>query len=730
MNGKADTKPRMSLSSQVLIGLVLGVAVGVFFGEMVAFLQVVGRAFIMLLQMTVVPYIALSLIVGLGRLSLDQAKNLALKGGAVLVTLWIIGIALILLIPLSFPSWPSASFFSESLAEEPAPIDFLALYIPANPFSSLANTVVPAIVLFCILVGVALIGVQQKGTLLDALSSIVEALMRVTGFVVKLAPLGVFAITASAAGTINFEELGRLQVFPVSYIVLSLILCFWILPGLVTTITSLRYVDIIRSLRTPLITAFATGNLLIVLPILVEQCKELLAANEETDGSRTDEVKASVDVLVPTSFNFPHLANLLSLSFVLFAGWYIGTPLSVTDYPVVSLAGLASLFGGTVLAIPFLLDLLRLPSDLFELFLTVDVLGSRFGALVAVMHIFVIAVIGASALARTTRLRPMALLRFSVISVVLIAGGLLGVRMLYSHVLVVPYTKNQALAGLNLLRQPHDRVMVFKTQPAGAVGQSSTYSEIRSRGNLRVCYTPDIYPTSFFNAAGELVGFDIEMAHSLARRLDLGLILRPVEGIKSYPDRLNSGYCDIGMSAFPIAPENVSLVVMTVPITNFTAGFIVRDHLRDDFTTWDKIKNQDKLRIAFVDTSFARQFIRTRLPRATLAPLRRQADFKQHFESRTDEVDAVITPAEIGAAWTVLYPHFKMVVPRPVVSAAVGYSIPNGRPRLLRVVNAWLLQAKHSGEIHALHEYWVQGRTREVEPPRWSIVRNVLQWVD
>ena len=115
-----------------------------------------------------------------------------------------------------------------------------------------------------------------------------------------------------------------------------------------------------------------------------------------------------MDVLVPTSFNFPNLAALLSLSFVLFAGWYIGTPVSVTDYPVVSLAGLASLFGGTVLAIPFLLDLLRLPSDLFELFLTVDVLGSRFGALVAVMHIFVIAVIGASALARTTRLRQAA----------------------------------------------------------------------------------------------------------------------------------------------------------------------------------------------------------------------------------------------------------------------------------------------------------------------------------
>jgi ABC-type amino acid transport substrate-binding protein len=616
------------------------------------------------------------------------------------------------------------------LAEEPAPIDFLALYIPANPFSSLASTAVPAIVVFSVLVGVALIGVQQKGSLLDALSSIVEALMRVTGFVVKLAPLGIFALTASAAGSIDIEELRRLQIFPVCYIVLSLILSFWILPGLVTTVTSLRYVDIIRSLRTPLITAFATGNLLIVLPMLVEQSKELLAATAETDGSRTGEANAFVDVLVPTSFNFPNLAALLALSFVLFAGWYIGAPVSVADYPMVSLAGLVSLFGKTVLAIPFLLDLLRLPSDLFQLFLTADVLGSRFGSLVAVMHIFVIAVIGASALARTVQLRPVALLRFSIISVVLVAGGLLGVRMFYTHVLVAPYTKDQALTGLRLLREPHDRVTVFKTPPAGADGKSSSYSEIRHRGTLRVCYTPDLFPTSFFNAAGELVGFDIEMAHNLARRLDLGLELRPVDDIRNYPDRLNSGYCDIGMTALGIVPESVGLVAMTVPITNFSVGFIVRDHLRDDFATWDKIQNRDNLRLAAVDTASARKFLRTRLPRATQVPLRREGEFKRLLESRTDEFDAVVTAAERGAAWTVLYPHFTMVVPRPVVSVPVGYSIQNERHKLLRVVNAWLHEAKRTGEIDNLHKYWVQGRTKEVEPPRWSIIRNVLHWVE
>ena len=57
----------MSLSTRVLLGLVLGILSGIFFGDLVAFLGVVGEAFILLLQMAVLPYVAVSLVVGLGR---------------------------------------------------------------------------------------------------------------------------------------------------------------------------------------------------------------------------------------------------------------------------------------------------------------------------------------------------------------------------------------------------------------------------------------------------------------------------------------------------------------------------------------------------------------------------------------------------------------------------------------------------------------------------------------
>jgi Na+/H+-dicarboxylate symporter len=66
-----------------------------------------------------------------------------------------VGLAVVLLAPLTFPKWPSASFFSTSQVETTPPVDFLQLYIPANPFHSLANTIVPAIVVFSVLIGLA-----------------------------------------------------------------------------------------------------------------------------------------------------------------------------------------------------------------------------------------------------------------------------------------------------------------------------------------------------------------------------------------------------------------------------------------------------------------------------------------------------------------------------------------------------------------------------------------------
>jgi hypothetical protein len=148
----------MSLSTKVLIGLAAGIAAGLFLGELAAPLSSVGRAFILALQVTVLPFMMVALVSGLGRLDWKSAVAIARSGGAVLLVLWTIVMAVVLAFPAAFPGWESASFFSRSLVETPAPVDFLDLYIPSNPFASMAGTVVPAIVVFSVALGVALIG--------------------------------------------------------------------------------------------------------------------------------------------------------------------------------------------------------------------------------------------------------------------------------------------------------------------------------------------------------------------------------------------------------------------------------------------------------------------------------------------------------------------------------------------------------------------------------------------
>ena len=280
------------------------------------------------------------------------------------------------------------------MVEPRPPFNFIDLYIPSNPFHSLANNVVPAVVLFSVLLGVALIGVERKQVLLDVLGVAGDALARATRFVVRLTPYGLFAIAATAAGTLSLEQLGRLQVYLVTYVLVALLVSLWVLPGLVAALTPIRVRDIFALTRNALLTAFVAGDLFIVLPVLIEASKSLLEQVKPNDPQSA----AMPDVIVPASFNFPHTGKLLSISFILFAGWFADAAVRYTDYPQLALTGLVTFFGSLNVAVPFLLDTFRIPADTFQLFLASGVVNSRFGTLVAAMHTLTVALLGTCAM--------------------------------------------------------------------------------------------------------------------------------------------------------------------------------------------------------------------------------------------------------------------------------------------------------------------------------------------
>ena len=91
-------------------------------------------------------------------------------------------------------------------------------------------------------------------------------------------------------------------------------------------------------------------------------------------------------------------------------------------------AGVPSLFGSPVLAVPFLLDLMKLPHDMFQLFLSVDVITSRFGTLLGAMHYATIGLVGTTAMLGNLRFRWFNMARLTMVCVALIVPILFGVR--------------------------------------------------------------------------------------------------------------------------------------------------------------------------------------------------------------------------------------------------------------------------------------------------------------
>ena len=724
---------RFGLPEQVLLSVFLGIVAGLFFGEKVGWLKIVGEVFIQLLQVTVIPYISLALITGIGSLHYEEVKSLAIKGGSILLIIWGIVVSLVILIPIAFPSWITSSFFSTSQIAEPVPFDFRRLFIPSNPFASYAEGAVPAIVVFSILLGIALIGLSQKTKLLEPLTVIQQATVKITSIISKLSPIGLFALMADIAGTIDVADFARLQVYIVIYASICLTLALFVLPGLITVFTPFRYRRIILDLRTPLITAFATGSSLIVLPQLIEQCKEII--NEaQLPSVSPDEADSSLEVLIPTFFTFPSATGVLSLSFILFSGWYIGSEVPVSSYPLLFFAGIPALFGGTIKTIPFLLDLIHLPADLFQVFVSIDVIISRFGTLLSAMQYATIGLIGTMLLLRRRYFSWRQLVKVIVLSVLFITTILYGIFWIYSNVIVLHYTKDKALQNMQFWGTPQP--FTIRTDFGDGVTETDTKpanpQQIIERGVLRVCFQPDEYPSSFYKDKNrsQLVGFDIEMAHRLAESLGSPLEFVATESEQEAVQFLNNSVCDVYTRSLSVSWQKTNQFSLTSPVYVSSVGLIVHDHHRNDYLNWnDIIRNQESFTIAVEDNVSNISKVSSTLPKATIVPIRTMHEQEKMLKNNLDGVDAIVDLAEEGAALTLLYPAFTLVVPKPVIRVPVVYAVAYKNEELLLAINAWLFNEKSYGTIDVLYNHWMLGDAMKRDKlPRWSILQNGLNW--
>jgi Na+/H+-dicarboxylate symporter len=668
---------------------VFGILAGLFVGEPAGDLEIIGNAYIRLLQMTVLPYVLVSIIGGLGRLDTEMAASIGIRAVKVILIMWLAVMLTLVLLPLAYPDWVSSGFFSTSLVTEAEKFNFLDLYIPANVFSSLANTIVPAVVLFSLLMGVALINVKDKETLLAITSNVGDSLMRVASFVAKLAPLGIFAIAASAAGTLQPEELERLQVFLWVYLTAAFLLGFVLLPLIVHWATPFSYRELMSMAGEAMVTALATGTVLVVLPMIAERCKEILARHEMD----CDETSSTVDVLVP---------------------WYVGAPLEVEQYPTFIVMGAFTAFGSMAVAIPFLLDYFNLPSDLFQLYLLGSVVTARVATALAALHGFVVTLLVAAAV-----LKRLSWHRF-IQAIGLHLGVTAGVMMLAGVALTnwIPYeyTGIRTFEGMRLMGQPVEIKNITKLTALSIEDQARPRLDIiNKRSSIRIGYFANTLPYVFRNDHNEVVGLDMDIVHALARDLGLRIELTRLKDNKDEPQLLINGSLDMIIGGRAITPKRATRVAFSNPYTHHTVGFMMLDARRKEFSSIADINEMEQLNLGIPNTRYYKGSVEKIFPNAKLTVIDSP---RKYFKGGYSNLDALIFSAETGSAWAMLYPEYAVVVPKGLkLKAPAGLTLPRGQLDYVQFINTWL-QLKE----------WILGLNPKAEKPRWSVMKDVLGW--
>ncbi len=718
-------RPKPKLGTQVLIGVLIGILVGVFLGDWAAPLDYVGRAYISLLQMTVLPYITVSLISKIGGLAPNKLKVLAGQAGLVMLGLWGISLVTVFLMPLSLPDWGAGHFFSSSLVERPEPVDFLSLYLPKNPFHALANNVVPAVVVFSIFIGVALIFTPRKTALLDLSQTVSDTLGLVSNFIIRLSPWGTFALTAASAGTLSPSELLRLSGYVSTFTIAVLFLALVVLPSMAAALTPYRYRDILSALRNSILTAFATGKLFAVLPLVMQDVKNMLMSQ----GLSAEDAEEDANLYVPIAYPFPNAGKILGLLFIPFAAWFIGAGLEPGQYVMLLPAGLFAFFGSPVAAIPFLLDMMRLPSDLLPLFLVAGIWCARMGDTLGAVHLGVFSLICSAWSRGGFSAKPSRLLT-PIFVVSLFGVGAIGANYFIVRAsLPADSSSSDIVADMQFTRKLVDiqTLRASSVNPATLRDGETRWERILRTKKLRVAYVPKSAPYSYKNRQGDVVGFDIDFIQHLAADCGATLVLMPVTR-RELARGFREDHYDLAVGEIASKISHHGQLLEAGPYLQTHAAFVVPDHRVSRYRSLAVIRSNKTNRVAHEASGLILRTHRFIVPGVERIEIQHAEDF---LEGREPEVDVLITTAERGSVMTMLYPRFSVVIPEGVkVQIPLVIAVAQSKD-LQETVNTWIRLKKSDGTINDLYNHWILGKhTERKKKKRWSVIRDLLGWVD
>ncbi|MGA0098984.1 MAG: dicarboxylate/amino acid:cation symporter [Steroidobacteraceae bacterium] len=387
---------RLALHWQILIAIALAALAGSLTGEDAALFGVtfysvydfVGRLFLNALKMLIVPLIASSMIVGVASLGSGEALGrLGLRTvgfyAATSLCAILLGLAVINVVK---PGLVDGSPAGEQLALQSDAsqveamlsgrsagdvVEIFVRMIPQNIVSAAGdNGSILAVIFFSLMFGYFMtrVGPVHGQVLLSFWKAVFDVMTRMTEFIMKLAPIGVFGLVAKVVAKAGLSAAGPLAVFAACVLAVLALHLFVVLPLFIRVATGLRPWGFFPAMAPALLTAFSTASSSATVPVTLDCVEKRLGVSNRV---------SSFVVPLGATVNMNGTA-LYECAAVLFIAQAYGVDMSLTSQLLVVLLALVTSIGvagipaASLVAIAIILTAVGLPPEAIAILFVFD----------------------------------------------------------------------------------------------------------------------------------------------------------------------------------------------------------------------------------------------------------------------------------------------------------------------------------------------------------------------
>lgn len=280
---------KIPLWAKIIVGIILGVILGFSAPAAATAITPVGTIFLNLLKMLIVPLALTTLISGICKMG--DTKQLRTVGGRiVLYYLLTSTLAAILGTVFALITQPGSGV-TELLTEEAGDvaqynfIDNIVSWVPTNIVQASADANMLQIIVFAIFFGVVLLALGEKvAPLVHGIDLFADAMLKMTEYVIALAPYGILALVANMVSTMSAAMMKQAVVFILTDIAACLTMIVLVYPLLLKLLSKLHVLTFMKKIVPCMLVAVSTTSSAATLPVSLKVAKEDLGISEKVCG--------------------------------------------------------------------------------------------------------------------------------------------------------------------------------------------------------------------------------------------------------------------------------------------------------------------------------------------------------------------------------------------------------------------------------------------------------------